>query len=232
MAEPASVVISGILCPGDASGAVGVPAFSCTSEHPFLFWGCNNVFGCREQRGWDESLASFGGSNERKSKRTPLSLPRKDSTREMNAMTVQRTSLNLVHPFLTEWPLVLVVSSAVLLAACGEREPGSRPESSPVSTSPSGQPVLVQAELVEVQVTQAQDKMEVTGKVASRIDATLASKVQGLIQDVRGREGTPVKAGDTLVVLDNRDLKANVSRAEAEVDHARGNLARMKSLFS
>ena len=147
-------------------------------------------------------------------------------------MTVQRTSLNLVHPFLTEWPLVLVVSSVVLLVACGEREPGPRPESSPVSTAPSGQAVLVQAELAEVQVTQAQDQMEVTGKVASRIDATLASKVQGLIQDIRGREGTPVKAGDTLVLLDNRDLKANVSRAEAEVDHARGNLIRMKSLFT
>jgi RND family efflux transporter MFP subunit len=45
------------------------------------------------------------------------------------------------------------------------------------------------------------------------------------------REGEMVRKGQTLVVLDSRDLRANLARAEAEYDNARTQLARMQRLY-
>src|SRR6266516_3798627 len=42
-------------------------------------------------------------------------------------------------------------------------------------------------------------------------------KVGGYVLDVRTDENRPVKAGDTLVVLDDRDYKARLAQAEADL---------------
>src|SRR2546428_13393435 len=42
-------------------------------------------------------------------------------------------------------------------------------------------------------------------------------KVGGYVVDVRTDENRPVKAGDTLVVLDDRDYKARLAQAEADL---------------
>src|SRR2546423_5124146 len=42
-------------------------------------------------------------------------------------------------------------------------------------------------------------------------------KVGGYVIDVRTDENRPVKAGDTLVVLDDRDYKARLAQAEADL---------------
>src|SRR5439155_3319969 len=46
-------------------------------------------------------------------------------------------------------------------------------------------------------------------------------KVGGFVADVRVRENQPVRAGDTLVVLDDRDLRAKLAQAEADLAGAR-----------
>src|SRR5436190_6287301 len=46
-------------------------------------------------------------------------------------------------------------------------------------------------------------------------------KVGGFVADVRVRENQPVRAGDTLVVLDDRDLAAKLAQAEADLAEAR-----------
>ncbi len=73
--------------------------------------------------------------------------------------------------------------------------------------------------------------VEVTGQVTAVSHATLSSKVQGTIEEIRVREGAEVSKDQVLVVLDSRDLRANVARAEADVENRRAHLARIQELF-
>jgi RND family efflux transporter MFP subunit len=75
-------------------------------------------------------------------------------------------------------------------------------------------------------------RVEVTGQVASVTQATLSSQIQAAVKEMRVREGSVVKRGETLVVLDDRDLRADLARAEAEADNAKTHLKRMRDLFT
>ncbi|MDE6010995.1 MAG: biotin/lipoyl-binding protein, partial [Muribaculaceae bacterium] len=46
------------------------------------------------------------------------------------------------------------------------------------------------------------------------------SRVQGYIKEIRFKEFAPVKKGDTLVVIDDSDLRLNVARARADYHNA------------
>ncbi len=46
------------------------------------------------------------------------------------------------------------------------------------------------------------------------------SRVQGYIKEIRFKEFQPVKKGDTLVIIDDADLRLQVARAEAEYRNA------------
>ncbi|MGH7733194.1 MAG: biotin/lipoyl-binding protein, partial [Gemmatimonadales bacterium] len=49
----------------------------------------------------------------------------------------------------------------------------------------------------------------------------IAPKVSAFVAEVRVEDNQPVKAGDTLVVLDDRDLKVKVAQADADLAAAR-----------
>jgi RND family efflux transporter MFP subunit len=73
--------------------------------------------------------------------------------------------------------------------------------------------------------------VEVTGQVTAVYQATLAGRIQGTIDNLLVREGMPVRKGQTLVLLDNRDLQAELSRVTAELDNARAQQQRMEDLY-
>jgi len=73
---------------------------------------------------------------------------------------------------------------------------------------------------------------EVPGKVVSVFEATLASKVTGLVEQLRVKEGDRVKSGETLIVLDNRDLQAQLQQAQADLDNAKDRYQRTQQLFN
>ncbi|GAA4739748.1 HlyD family secretion protein [Flavisolibacter ginsenosidimutans] len=54
-------------------------------------------------------------------------------------------------------------------------------------------------------------------------------RVSGYVADVRVNDNQRVKKGDTLVVLDNRDLKIKLEQAEAALQTAQSNLSAAKS---
>lgn len=47
------------------------------------------------------------------------------------------------------------------------------------------------------------------------------SRIQGYIKEIRFNEYEPVHRGDTLVIIDDADMRLNVARAQAEYDNAR-----------
>ncbi len=72
--------------------------------------------------------------------------------------------------------------------------------------------------------------VEATGVVVSAREVVLASKVLAAVKALNAREGAVVAAGDVLVVLDDRELAADLERAEAERRNARSRLERLQSV--
>lgn len=122
--------------------------------------------------------------------------------------------------------VVLALAGLLAVAGCGPSEAPAPPQAD------RSKPVLIQAELAAARIIQAPLRIEVTGRVIAATQATLSSKVQGTVQEVRVREGNAVSKGQTLVVLDNRDLQAELARADAEVENARSHWRRMEQLFA
>ena len=60
----------------------------------------------------------------------------------------------------------------------------------------------------------------------AQIDADIApvlARVGGYVKEIRFEENQPVQAGDTLVIIDDRDLAIKVKQAEAAVENMRAN---------
>ncbi len=96
--------------------------------------------------------------------------------------------------------------SLLLLASCGKEE-AKRP--TPAATAP----VAVQA--VTVTEQDWPSGFEATGTVRARTSAGISSKVMGYVQQVSVRVGDHVRAGQTLITLEVRDLDSAVRSAEA-----------------
>lgn len=111
-----------------------------------------------------------------------------------------------------------------LLSGCGQEDDGQAP-----ALVAMQQPMP--AAVVEVRAAEVPIRVEVTGQVTARYQATLASKIQGMIEEILVREGTIVTKGQTLVVLDRRDLDAELARAKAELENAKSQRDRMVDLY-
>lgn len=118
-----------------------------------------------------------------------------------------------------------VIITLLFLTGCGSKEEPATPVVSPVPAP------TIQASLVEIATTQVPIRVEVTGQVAAVYQATLSSRIQGTIDKLLAREGTQVSKGQTLVELDNRDVRADLARASAEVENAKAQLDRMTGLY-
>lgn len=79
---------------------------------------------------------------------------------------------------------------------------------------------IVQARIVESRQEQAPAILKATGALHARETATLSSQVAGRVQQVLVREGDSVRAGQTLVVLDDAALRSAAEQAEASVEAA------------
>lgn len=90
----------------------------------------------------------------------------------------------------------------------------------------------IQAAVIEVTAVQVPVRVEVTGQVTAIYQATLSSRIQGMIDTLLVREGMKVSKGQVLIQLDSRDVQADLARATAEVDNAKAQLNRMKTLYA
>ncbi len=102
---------------------------------------------------------------------------------------------------------IFVFPALLLLSSCDREEPQQ--------SGPAGAPVPVQT--VTTALVDWPSTYEATGTVRARVSATIASRVPGYVQQVTVQQGDHVAQGQTLVVLDTRDLDANYQRAGAGV---------------
>ncbi|MGB6782995.1 MAG: efflux RND transporter periplasmic adaptor subunit [Terracidiphilus sp.] len=78
----------------------------------------------------------------------------------------------------------------------------------------------VQARVVESRLEQAAVNVRATGTLHARETAVLSAQVMGRVQQVVVHEGDTVKAGETLIVLDDATLRATAEQADAAVKAA------------
>lgn len=103
--------------------------------------------------------------------------------------------------------LSLLAASAALIAGCHGGE----------STATPSTPQTVGARVVESRQQQVSLNLGSTGTVQARESSVVSAQVMGRIQQVLVREGDSVRAGQTLIVLDDAALRSSVEQAQAGV---------------
>jgi RND family efflux transporter MFP subunit len=104
---------------------------------------------------------------------------------------------------------LLLVIPILMTAAC------SRPNAPVAAASARQAADAVHVEIVTVTATPVTGVYRASGTVRARQNAAIAARIAANILEVRVHAGDHVQAGQTLVVLDRRDLEANLRRAEA-----------------
>ena len=103
----------------------------------------------------------------------------------------------------------LLAVSAAMIAGCHGGE----------STAPTAVQIM-QARIVQSQQQQVPLSLSSTGTVHARESVVVSAQVMGRIKQVLVHEGDSVRAGQTLVVLDDAALRASVEQAQAGVKAA------------
>ena len=103
-------------------------------------------------------------------------------------------------------PQALVVLTA-LVAACGG---GGGP----------GQPPPANVSVSEVVVRNITEWDEFTGRIVAVDDVEIRPRVQGYLREVHFEDGQIVEAGDTLFTIDQREYRAAVALARADLEQA------------
>ncbi len=117
----------------------------------------------------------------------------------------------------------LTLLSLIALTACDSNEAPKGP-----GGMGRGGPVAVFAAPVEAQIFT--DEFTALGTVWSNESIEVTPRISSVVDRILFEEGQDVAAGDLLVELDNRDLKAGVSMAEASLKKVRSQFERRKSL--
>ncbi len=113
--------------------------------------------------------------------------------------------------------IFIPVLLALALAGCGSAEKNTGPA--------TGSAPRIAVKVYTANPVSWPAEYERTGTVRARTTAVIASKVMGYVREVRVDTGSHVAAGQTLVVLDSRDLDAQKRAAVAARDEARSALA-------
>ena len=116
-------------------------------------------------------------------------------------------------------PVVMVVA---LLSACSS---GQAPGPGSHGAGPPPAEVTV-GEVAERMVEPAD---EFTGRIESSRSVEVRARVNGYIESVRYKEGSDVKAGDVLFVIDQRPYRADLAKAQADLELSRSQAALTQS---
>lgn len=116
-----------------------------------------------------------------------------------------------------------VVASALLLSACGKKEDAA-------AAGPAQQQPPAQVGVVTVQPGDVGLVTELPGRLeASRI-AEIRARAAGILQKRLFTEGSDVKAGQRLFLIDNAPYQATLESAQASVAQAEANVGQARAL--
>jgi RND family efflux transporter MFP subunit len=101
----------------------------------------------------------------------------------------------------------------LLPCGCGDKiEPGNEKRT---------EVPIVQVPVAIARTTSQPLSYEAVGTVQPVTTSTLSSKLMGTVKEIRVQEGDRVKQGETLVIIDKRQVTAQLRQAQAVLDEAR-----------
>lgn len=109
-------------------------------------------------------------------------------------------------------PLLLTAALTLLLAGCGQDEPTPVLPAAPVAVS-------------DVLARDVVERIEATGELIAKAEATIAAQVGGPISVIHVEEGEAVEVGQALLEIDPERRQLELHDARARRDEARANLA-------
>src|SRR4051794_24397377 len=114
--------------------------------------------------------------------------------------------------------------SILMTTACSRKE-------APLAATDAHQ-TAVPVDVETVAASPVADVYRASGTVRARQVAAIAAKIAATILDVRVSAGDHVQAGQTLIMLDRRDLEANLRRAEAASAEAESAITETESAIA
>lgn len=124
--------------------------------------------------------------------------------------------MRLGHPF----KLGLLLGSLSMLSACDNQ--------SQVQMPAQAAPAVSVAPVIHQRITEWD---EFTGRLSAPQTVALRPRVSGFIESVEFKEGSLVKAGDPLFLIDSRPFEAEVQRLQAELADASSRVTLAKSNY-
>jgi membrane fusion protein (multidrug efflux system) len=122
--------------------------------------------------------------------------------------------------------LLAVTALPVMMGSCGKKSSAAGP-GGPPNPMDRVQPV----EVMPITVMTLRETVGLVGSIAANESAELRPEIPGVIEEIRFKEGEPVKKGDLLAKLDTRELEAQLAEARAGFILAVQNLERNQSLL-
>jgi RND family efflux transporter MFP subunit len=108
--------------------------------------------------------------------------------------------------------LIPLAPAALLLSGCGSHTP----EKKAVPQGPA-----IQVSLQEVRSEKVAGVYEATGTVRARSTSVLSARIMGYIREIRAQVGDTVRAGQTVAVIDAKEIDDAVAQAKGGVAEAR-----------
>ncbi len=109
--------------------------------------------------------------------------------------------------------LALLVTT-VGFVGCGAEEP--------VISADALRPPVMVAPVVRRDVF---DRIDATGELIAKAEATIAAQVSGIVTEIRTQEGVAVEVDEVLLVIDPERRQLEVARSEAQLAEARAELS-------
>jgi multidrug efflux pump subunit AcrA (membrane-fusion protein) len=128
------------------------------------------------------------------------------------------------HPW--RWILILILTSAIggtLWHALNHN--GAKPQTAAAQQKTPPPRAISTTTLATGSATR---KVQLLGQVESRQQATIRSRIDGLVEEILVQPGDRITKGMTIAILDNADGKVALSEAKARLAQERSNLARLE----
>jgi membrane fusion protein (multidrug efflux system) len=132
------------------------------------------------------------------------------------------------HPFVNVRNVLSFLAIAVVVASCVTRADDLSSAKEPSAPAPIGTPV----DAVVLKPAEIRESLDVTGTLVANQRVDIVSELTRKIVSVRVKEGSTVKRGQLLFVLDDADLQAQLERLHQQERLAELNEERLKDLIS
>lgn len=120
---------------------------------------------------------------------------------------------------------------AVLMSACGaEAPPGRAGSAGPPGAAPGGGVSPIGVMTAQVTAQDFVDRFTALATATASESIEVTSRISSVVTRINFREGEEVAAGQLLVELDSREIRAELALAEASLAQARSQFERSRSL--